>query len=76
MERRGAAQGLAEVLLARRDLLPYYYYKEIIPRITSGKTKETKAAAPAWAGAGFGLRGQKVLQTATNLEVGCRKRCK
>mmetsp|Transcript_3925 Transcript_3925/g.7925 ORF Transcript_3925/g.7925 Transcript_3925/m.7925 type:complete len:1476 (-) Transcript_3925:114-4541(-) len=48
VERRGAAQGLAEVLLARRDLLPYYYYKEIIPRITSGKTKETKAGALAF----------------------------
>mmetsp|Transcript_560 Transcript_560/g.1554 ORF Transcript_560/g.1554 Transcript_560/m.1554 type:complete len:1487 (+) Transcript_560:65-4525(+) len=50
VERRGAAQGLAEVLLARRDLLPFYFYNEIIPRIKSGKTNETKAGALAFIG--------------------------
>jgi len=48
VERRGAAQGLAEVLLARRDLFPYHFYKTIIPRIKSGKTNETKAGALAF----------------------------
>jgi len=47
VDRRGAAHGLAEVLLARRDLLPSCLYKEILPRITSGKTNQTKAGGLA-----------------------------
>lgn len=43
VERRGAGRGLAEVVLARRDLLPHLLYKTILPRIASGKTDETKA---------------------------------
>lgn len=47
VDRRGAAHGLAEVLLARRDLLPTTLYTEILPRISSGKTFETKAGGLA-----------------------------
>lgn len=45
VDRRGAAHGLAEVLFQRRDLLPNCLYKEILPRITGGRTVETKAGA-------------------------------
>lgn len=45
VDRRGAAHGLAEVLLARRDLLASCLYQEILPRISEGKTNETKAGA-------------------------------
>jgi len=47
VDRRGAAHGLAEVLLARRDLLPNCLYNEILPRIVSGKSNETKAGGLA-----------------------------
>lgn len=43
VERRGAARGLAEVLLARRDLLPGCLHDTIMPRIPSGETIESKA---------------------------------
>eukprot|EP00435_Cladocopium_sp_Y103_P063005 s288_g24.t1 len=43
VERRGAARGLAEVLLARRDLLPGCLHDTVLPRIPSGETIETKA---------------------------------
>lgn len=45
VDRRGAAHGLAEVLLQRRDLLPNCLYKEILPRISGGASNETKAGA-------------------------------
>lgn len=45
VERRGAAQGLSEVLLARRDMYSPTLYKEVLARITGGKTKETRAGA-------------------------------
>jgi ABC-type Mn2+/Zn2+ transport system ATPase subunit len=47
VDRRGAAHGLAEVLLHRRDLMPNCLYKEILPRISGGKSNETKAGALA-----------------------------
>jgi len=47
VDRRGAAHGLAEVLLARKDLLPACLYKIVLPRITSGKTLEAKAGGLA-----------------------------
>eukprot|EP00913_Durusdinium_trenchii_P003604 g3335.t1 len=43
VERRGAARGLAEVLLARRDLLPGCLHEVVLPRIPSGGTLECKA---------------------------------
>ncbi|CAE7260990.1 ILA [Symbiodinium sp. CCMP2592] len=43
VERRGAARGLAEVLLARRDLLSGCLHEDVLPRIPSGPTKEAKA---------------------------------
>jgi len=43
VERRGAARGLAEVLLARRDLLPGCLHDTVLPRIASGETLESKA---------------------------------
>jgi len=47
VERRGAADGLSEVLLARRDLLPRCLYNTLLPRIVKGETNETKAGALA-----------------------------
>jgi len=43
VERRGAARGLAEVLLSRRDLLPGVLHNTVMTRITSGKTLESRA---------------------------------
>jgi len=43
VDRRGAAHGLTEVLLARRDLLPSCLYRIVLPRITDGSTDEKKA---------------------------------
>ncbi|CAJ1452648.1 unnamed protein product [Effrenium voratum] len=43
VERRGAARGLAEVLLARRDLLPGCLRETILPRISSGDSCECRA---------------------------------
>jgi len=48
VERRGAGRGLAEVLLARRDLLPSILYGTILPRISQGKTAEAKAGGLAF----------------------------
>mmetsp|Transcript_67005 Transcript_67005/g.160565 ORF Transcript_67005/g.160565 Transcript_67005/m.160565 type:complete len:1485 (+) Transcript_67005:94-4548(+) len=47
VERRGAAHGLSEVLLQRRDLLSSCLYSTILPRISTGSTPETKAGACA-----------------------------
>jgi len=43
VERRGAARGLAEVLVARRDLLQDTLHNIVMQRIASGKTKEARA---------------------------------
>ena len=45
VERRGAADGLSEVWLTRRDLLPSWLYGTLLPRIVKGETNETKAGA-------------------------------
>ena len=47
VERRGAADGLSELLLNRRDLLPSCLYGTLLPRILKGETNETEAGALA-----------------------------
>jgi len=47
VDRRGAAHGLSEVLIRRRDLYSPTLYNTILPRISSGKTDEEKAGALA-----------------------------
>mmetsp|Transcript_74097 Transcript_74097/g.131011 ORF Transcript_74097/g.131011 Transcript_74097/m.131011 type:complete len:1474 (-) Transcript_74097:92-4513(-) len=43
VERRGAARGLALVLIARRDLLPSCLHETVMQRIKSGSTNEMRA---------------------------------
>ena len=46
-ERRGAADGLSEMWLNRRDLLPRCLYGTLLPGILKGETNETKAGVLA-----------------------------
>ena len=47
VERRGEVDGLSEVLLNRRDLLPSCLYGTLLPSILKGETNETEADALA-----------------------------
>ncbi|CAK0857214.1 unnamed protein product, partial [Prorocentrum cordatum] len=47
VDRRGAAHGLAELLLKRSDLLASCLQNIVLPRISRGSSKETKAGALA-----------------------------